>query len=485
MRTSFFGLNALLASLRAQQEAIDTTNHNIANANTEGFSRQVASMAPTTPYTLPSANRDAGSALQIGTGVAVSQIKRMRDQFTDVQLRQQAALESGSQTLADGLGQVEGILNEPGDHGIQNLVSDFFNSWSDLANSPNSDAARAAVQQAGQGLASWFNTVGARLEQTRQDFDGAIALQARELNDTATQLAALNALIKRSLTAGDAPNDLQDRRDLLLDKLASLAGATYRQELDGTTTVYVAGRAIVLGADATQITTESVTLPNGKQINQLAWANDYSPVAVDGGELGALLRLRDEILPQKIDQVDALAATIVQQVNAQHLQGVGKGPYAGAPLSPPPVPPNNFFDATKITAATMALDPLIAADLQAIAAAGIPSNGDGDNRNALAMAALQHQAFAALGGQTIVDYHAGNVAALGAETRQAEQTSANQKILADNLRQRRESLSGVSLDEEATSLIRSQRAYQAAARGISAMDEMLETIISRMGRVGL
>ena len=217
----------------------------------------------------------------------------------------------------------------------------------------------------------------------------------------------------------------------------------------------------------------------------MEWANDYSPVRVDGGEMGALLQLRDEILPQKIDQVDTLAGTIVQQVNAQHLQGVGKGPYAGTPGSPPPVPPNNFFDATKTTAATMALDPLIAADLQAIAAAGIPSNGDGDNRNALAMAAIQNQAFAALGGRTIIDYHASNVAALGAETRQAEQTSANQKILADNLRQRRESLSGVSLDEEATSLIRYQRAYQAAARGISAMDEMLETIISRMGRVGL
>src|SRR6266542_1635186 len=194
MRTSFFGLNALLASLRAQQEAIDTTNHNIANANTEGFSRQVASMAPTAPYTLPSANRDSGLALQIGTGVEVTQIKRMRDQFNDVQLRQQATLESNSQTLADGLGQVEGLLNEPGDHGIQNLVSNFFNSWSDLANTPQSDASRAAVQQAGLGLVNWFNNIGAGLEPMRQDFDGAIALKARELNDTATQLAALNTV---------------------------------------------------------------------------------------------------------------------------------------------------------------------------------------------------------------------------------------------------------------------------------------------------
>src|SRR5437764_14015657 len=120
MRTTFFGLNTLLASLRAQQEAMDTTNHNIANANTDGYSTQVANLATTTPYTLPSSNRDSGIALQIGTGVFVNQIQRMRDQFNDVELRQQSQMQSQSGALASGLDQVQSILNEPGNQGLQN-----------------------------------------------------------------------------------------------------------------------------------------------------------------------------------------------------------------------------------------------------------------------------------------------------------------------------------------------------------------------------
>ena len=237
MRTSFFGLNALLSSLRAQQEAIDTTNHNIANANTDGFSRQVTNMVTTTPYTLPSANRETGLALQIGTGVMVSQVKRMRDQFVDVELRMQSQMQSNSDALAKGLGEVEGILNEPGQYGLQSLMDNFFNAWGDLANNPQSDGARVAVRSAGQNLASWFNNIGLRMGQLRQDFDGSVSLKTTEVNNIATQIAGLNEQIKRSLTVGDVPNDLQDRRDLLLDQLANLTGATYRDETDGTTTV--------------------------------------------------------------------------------------------------------------------------------------------------------------------------------------------------------------------------------------------------------
>ena len=235
------------------------------------------------------------------------------------------------------------------------------------------------------------------------------------------------------------------------------------------------------GRDAHLLTTETQTQADGSSIHVVEWADDSQPVTFDGGELAALVRLRDEVMPEKMGQIDTLASTIVQQINALHQQGTGAGPYATAVPSPQVA----FFDATKLTATTMALDPVVQVDTQAIAAAGTPSNGPGDNTNALAIAALRQATFSALGGVSFNDFHASNVAAVGAETRQAEQIAANQKALTDHLSARRESLSGVSLDEEATSLIRYQRAYQAAARGITTMDEMLETIISRMGRAGL
>ena len=129
MRSSFFGLNTLVRGLMAQQEALDTTNHNIANANTEGYSRQTVKMAATTPFTLPGLNRPAGVPLHVGTGVQVTQIQRQRDSFNDLELRQQWQSQSRWDTLADGLRQVEGVFNDPGDHGLQSLISNYFNAW--------------------------------------------------------------------------------------------------------------------------------------------------------------------------------------------------------------------------------------------------------------------------------------------------------------------------------------------------------------------
>jgi flagellar hook-associated protein 1 len=142
MRSTFFGLNTLLRALQAQQQALDTTNHNIANTGTDGYSRQQVSMTATTPYTLPSLNKPAGTALQLGTGVVVSQIRRQRDIFLDMELRNQTQLHAQWDTLAQGLSSVEAVMNEPGDNNLRTLVGAFFNAWSDLSNNPQSGGAR-------------------------------------------------------------------------------------------------------------------------------------------------------------------------------------------------------------------------------------------------------------------------------------------------------------------------------------------------------
>jgi flagellar hook-associated protein 1 len=600
MRSAFFGLTTLLRSLQAHQRALDTTNHNIANANTNGYSRQLVSLAATTPYTLVAPNRPAGTALQIGTGVMVEQIRRQRDAFTDLQLRLQMQQQTMWGAVAGGLQEVEAIFNEPGNNGLRTLVSNFFNAWSDLANNPQSGGARTAVRATGEALAYGFNDLATRLANSRQDVSTGIALKVPEVNSLGGQLAYLNVQIRNAIAAGDRPNDLMDQRDRVIDDLVKLTGATYRQESTGEVTVLLGGRTFVVGDRVNTLTTEPRYLANGISIHDVKWVLDYSVVKFDGGEIGGMIHLRDELIPERQRQVDLLASTIAGTVNQTHRAGFGINYYAdkvsnffspgtAVPLSQTglghdilggtirvgnttidvnpmvqsisdvmaqitaainatpgvtaaanwaldpetgriaityqsaaPVAIGGPGDTSNLlqllglrgapdtvtdsltndrrvsgqgsvalfSAAWLSLDQAIKNDIDAIAtaagaSAGLASaTGPGDNRIALALAALQRTAFSALGDNSFEAFYASSVADLGAITRRAEQTAITQKMLVEHLEARRESLSGVSLDEEATQLIRYQRAYQAAARGISAVDEMLETIILRMGRVG-
>lgn len=597
MVSTFSGLNTLLRSLQAHQEALDVTNHNVANANTEGYSRQVAGLAATASYTAPGANRPAGMALQLGTGVAVAEVRRVRDTYLDLELRSQTQRQARWQTMADGLQQIEGVFGEPSDHGLQQQVTAFFNAWSDLANNPESNAVRATVRAQGEALAAGFNEAGQLLAQTRQGFDTAVAGKLDEVGNLASQLASLNGQIARLSSLGDQPNDLRDRRDTVLDQLVNLTGATYKETAAGTVTLLLGGRILVDGDRATPLTVETRTTASGTLLHEATWPQDGQVVAMDGGELGGLLELRDQVVPEQVQQLNRFASGIASAVNTLHRQGAGLDagtavdffdpmtsttPLAktglgddlsagevtvggirvavdparqslddvmqalsratdtaagaapgttawsldqetgrvtlrypgtaglalgdatdtsnllqvlglrGAPTRTDAGPPattaaSGTVSVALVSAARMAVSPAVKADLATIAAAAQPASGPaapGDNRNALAIAALQQTKLASLGGASFVDYYAGAIGALGADSSQAQATAENQKLLADHLTQRRESTSGVSLDEEAMHLIQYQRAYQAAARGITTLDELLETVITRMGRAG-
>jgi flagellar hook-associated protein 1 len=605
MRSTFFGLNTLLRALQAQQQALDTTNHNIANAGTDGFSRQQVSMTTTAPYTAPAANKPYSTPLHLGTGVVVSEIRRQRDLFLDLELRRQTQEHAEWDTVAGGLAEIEAIFSEPGEFGVRELMTKFFSAWSDLSNNPQSGAARTAVRSTGEALSLGLNDVANRLTASRQDTSSSIALKVPEVNDLGTRLASLNAHIANVTAQGDVPNDMLDERDRLLDQIVKLTGATYRHESDSTITVSIGGRAFVSGNSANLLATETKILASGTRIHEVQWAMDGVPVTFEGGEIGGLIRLRDELIPQQLRQLDLLASSIAGNVNEIHRGGFGTGEYAnkvsnffepmtGAKLSETglatdlvagtvtvgtttitvspqsqslmdvmtqvmtainsspgvtapatwaldpetgrvtvnyqtaaasttvkmggPGDSSNLLSllglvgaqdlvvgttggnsdrqitgqlpVALVSAAGIRLDQAIKNDINAIAtAAGASSGlstsaGPGDNRNALAMAALQRSALGALSGFTMHEYFATTTADLGAVTRQAQQSADTQNMLVGHLEARRESFSGVSLDEEATQLIRFQRAYQAAARGISAVDEMLETIITRMGRVG-
>ncbi|NDG98483.1 MAG: flagellar hook-associated protein FlgK, partial [Proteobacteria bacterium] len=321
MRSSFMGLTTLLRALQAQQTALDVTNQNIANANTDGYTRQEAKLVQTAPFAGTGFNRPAGGGLMLGTGVMVQEITRQRDAYVDQQLRAQIASQQKAQILSDGVQQVEAIFNEPSNYGLSSQMARFFNAWSELSNNPGSATARTQLQAQGQALASGFRDVAQQLDQYRSDQDSQIMSVVAEVNDVAVRIADLNLQIRKSVGNGDRPNDLMDARDRLVDQITKLSGATTREETDGSTTVNLGGRLLVSGSRANSITAELTPLASGKASHTLTWWPGSGNVEGSGGTLGGLLQMRDAIIPEKLTKINLLASTIVTQVNAQHAKG--------------------------------------------------------------------------------------------------------------------------------------------------------------------
>src|SRR5438105_5038623 len=222
---TFMGLQTALRGILAQQQALDTTGHNIANANTVGFTRQEALLAPTPAYSEPSTTRGA-QAGQIGTGVEVTAYRRIRDEFIDTQLHAQTMREGYYGALSDGLTQVEQALNEPSDTGLSSLLQSFWSSWQDVANSPENPSTRQALVQNAASLTDGLQQLSGQLSTIQSQTATNASSTLDEINADAATVAQLNDEIKRAKVVGDTPNDLLDQRDVLVDKLAQLVNVT-------------------------------------------------------------------------------------------------------------------------------------------------------------------------------------------------------------------------------------------------------------------
>jgi flagellar hook-associated protein 1 FlgK len=464
MPSAWMGLNTGIRALVASQLALDTAAHNTANANTEGYSRQRVHLVASEPYSYPAFNR-TGLPGQVGTGVSVATVERVRDVFLDLQLRSQFALQGQWETRRDELSKVESVFPEPGGSGLGDVLGSFWNAWQDLAADPTSTAARAAlVEQAGT-LTQRFARDASQLRTLIAGADYEVGQQVAQVNDLAAQIASLNGQIQRVSVTGDHPNDLADQRDLLLDQLNRILPVTIDPKADGTVTVLVAGSALVDHDVARTMT----TAPDVDGHAVPTWSSGGS-VKLGTGQLGALVSVRDTTLDTYLDRLDALARGVADAVN--QLQN--------------PTPPGtgaDFFTYTAgAEASTIAVNAALNANpgLVVTGAAGSP----GDGSIAGAIADLRSAKLFGAGTQSASDFYAGLIGLIGSNSRQASEMATNQALVVDHLTTRRESISGVSLDEEAVDMIRFQHAYTAAARVITAVDEMLDTLINRTGLVG-
>lgn len=219
--------------LFAQQKALDVTSHNIANANTEGYSRQRVTLQTTTPYSTPSFNSAAGPG-QFGTGVEVTSVDRVRDSFLDYQTRVETGVQGRYSGRDKFLSQIENILNEPSDTGISSLIGKFFDDWQQLSKQAETSNSRSVVVQQSLALTDELNHTSSELQKLKENTQSNIKDDVFDINGTLSQISNLNKEIVQVKVAGQDPNDLLDKRDLLLDQLSSKFGITIdKKDYDG------------------------------------------------------------------------------------------------------------------------------------------------------------------------------------------------------------------------------------------------------------
>jgi flagellar hook-associated protein 1 FlgK len=468
MRSAFFGLEIGRRALVANQEALDVTGHNIANASTPGYSRQVVRLTETTPFAPPSFARPKMPGM-IGTGVTVASVERMKNEFVEDELRAESQATGRWKTRRDLLSEVELITTEPSDSGLRSSLDAFWTSLQDLSVHPDQGSARSLVKQRGQALADTFKHTYAQLSQLQDSINKSVAVKVDEVNQLTGQIANLNGQIVTATAAGLQPNDLKDQRDLLVQNLSKLVDVRLVQGKAGDVTVSVAGTLLVDGKDAWRLS--AVPDPGNANYYQVKFASTGTPVQIGDGELRGLLEMRDTVVADYKNQINTLAAAVVTRVNAQHQAGFDLNGNAGVA----------FFTGTNAT--DMNLNGVISADVSRIAAAATGAPGPaapGDGRNAQALANVKKLTVMA-GGMSLDTYFQAFISQLGVDSKAAATQSSNQEALLNNLQQQQQAASGVSLDEEMVNLVQYQHGYNAAARVISTMDAMIDTVINHLG----
>lgn len=468
MGSTFFGLNVALSGVVTQQRALNTVSHNLTNATTPGFSRQRVDLEAATPFTHPGLNNPVGPG-QVGTGVVAAQYSRLRDQFADLSYRSGTSDLGQFQAKADSLTSIDTIIDEPGDTGLTHLLSQYWGSWQALSVNPDSAASREAVRAAGESLAQGFRDLNGQMVDSQAEADARAALGVTRVNELGAQVNELNKQIAMVVAVGQEPNDLRDMRDLLIDQIAGFTDVTVTPP-SATGKVSIAiGSQLLVDSGTDTVNALAISAAGAATVNGVA-------TTITSGSLRGQVDMRDTVLGGAtgyIAQLDALAAAVAGSVNTRHAAGFGTDGTTG----------NNFFAGA--TAATLAVSAAVLASVDAIAASDTAANLPGGSDNAVDLAQLQFVVQAIGASTTTLDgFYQQMVARVGVDTDQANRLAQVQTGVLEAAQTRRAATSGVNIDEEMSDMVRFQKSYNAAARMITTVDEMLDTIISRMGLVG-
>lgn len=459
-------LNSILSvartALQSHQVALQVAGHNLANATTDGFSRQSPGLVPGTPVQLPDG--------PLGTGVRVANVSRARDSVLEPAVRRETSLLGASTLEREVLGQLESVLGGLEGSSVVSALDAFWNSWSELANDPGSLTGRAVMRAAAEQVVAAFQQAAAQLDEVAGEVRERLSADIGEVNALLGEIAQLNGrIVSMTAASGSAP-DLEDRRDLLLDRLASYVPIQVTRRDGGMVGVSIEGTGVVEGTVAASL--DLVARGDGWVI-ATAGGHEWVPAS---GRVGGGLALVNQHLDVVGEELDEVARALVLAVNGIHERGVG-------PLGGPGIP---FFDdlgdIDSVGAGTLALDAAVRADSRAIVAAGPDGGGGyrpGANDVALELAGLSSSPVTgALGGRSVGAALRDLLGSLGSEVAERRGAAERHELLLTVAQERREAVSGVVTDEELIRIIQIQAAYSAAARVVSVVDEMYQTLMS-------
>ncbi|HAA34137.1 MAG TPA: flagellar hook-associated protein FlgK [Firmicutes bacterium] len=457
-------------ALHAQQKGAQVTGQNIANANTEGYSRQLVLMKALVPPAAP------GVETPPGYGVAISDIRRIKSEFYGDQIMKSTTSQNYWKRVRETLDGIEIIFQEPEETGINTALNEFFDAWQDLSVNPESHAVRLSLREQAEALTGLVRDIYGRLDELKFDVRKELQATLTQINTLAAEIADLNKKITYLQALGQKSNELLDQRDLCLQELSKHVNIRVNEKVGGSLEV-LAGGCILLHDD------RHFDLEISEEGGKLAVCNEIGAelsIREGDGAIAGLLDSYNTIFPRYQGALNELVFNLVQKVNDLHKNGYGlDGSTTGIDF---------FTDIEEQNANTAALhfsiSDAIKDDLNKIAAAS-QADHPGDGSNALKIAQLREKLV--MGGPpgdettTFHDYFRGVMADLGVEGREAERMSLAMERVMESLQEKQESISGVSLDDEMLNLVQYQHAYNAAARFLNVLDEMLGVLFSEIG----
>ncbi|MCB9228058.1 MAG: flagellar hook-associated protein FlgK [Deltaproteobacteria bacterium] len=463
-------LNIGSQSLYANQQGINTTAHNISNAQTEGYSRQRLKLLQRDPI--------SKQGVLIGSGVYVGSIDRIHDKFIEKQINLATTSAENSKSRFEALELLGSIFSPELQNTVSSQLNHFFSAWQNLAKYPEEMTVRTEVREQGKNLADAFRRTDQEIRHQRSGLNDYILKTTDEINQTIDSIAHLNNQIREMETGvRNQSNDLRDQRERALLQLSSLVDINYYEDADGMLTIR--GPADTLLVDRGRAATFEVR-QNGENeglydifiLDSEGSSARNITRAVSGGRLEALVHVRDNIAKGLIDHNNNMASEVIRRVNEIHKPGFGLEEYQDSDQ-------RNFFEDVRdhdLAAQEMSLALPVISSTDAISASSLHST-PGDNIIANRIAKIQGEPLFADGNATLNDYFANYVGILGMEAQKVKQIEEADKIILSDLQSRKEAISGVSLDEEATNLIRWQTAFTASSKIITTIDEMYETVL--------
>lgn len=516
MRSTFAGLSIASSGLFAAQRALDITGHNISNVNTRGYSRQRLNQAAQDPMSI------VGGQGQLGLGVEMQFISQVRDEMLDIKYRTEVNTLGEWEEKYNSISQIEAIFNEPTDTGIRKVMDNFFEGLNSLSKDPSSPTTRAVFIQSAVALAQNFNHMTDNFEKMIRDANEEVESSVRSINSMGSQIARLNEQILEAELDGSRANDLRDARNLLIDDLSKLVDIQVKEVPisngnSSTLSILIQGTPLVNytdtnvleletdqdhpmykdGLDAIPPRTDLSTI----RVSNIKWATGSSLDQTKlGGTIGGQLQQRDGFkdenkgIPYYVRFTSEFAKSFAETINTAHAAGYALGATTPSGL--------DIFESNggaTINAGNIKVNQALLNDPTLLALGGVSGAKD-DNKNAIAMLELRNnksfiseidynplsgKSKIVLGEGTPEDVIKTMISTLGVDGQEAKRMFNNQQYLAEEIDSFRMSVSGVSQDEEMSNMIKFQHAYNAAARMITTVDEMIDVIINRMGRVGL